>query len=587
MEIIPSDVNFETLLHGQHLKYFVPEYQRDYAWTADEIDDLLADVERAWKDGQDYFLGTVVLNKRPEAENHFEIIDGQQRIATATIIYSVIWSFAREFQANNEFLQAIERNDKNKQLAERLGDISKLRIVRVGHPNEHYLELNKKDHQFLRDHIQKPLPPLSRADANKSYKGPDNRVIKAKRRITKYLYDMVDSCGAEFLEKLDQFLGVFDTKVRIIRIQVGSDYDAYLLFESLNSKGLDLSIADLLKNKMLMSAGHDKEEILSNWDAMVLTLQDSTYSKPQDFIRFYWSAFQEPVTKNTLYKSVRKVIDDKNIGALKLSQQFKEKAQLFANLTISDFEWPKNAPPANTLEQYVAELNTLGYQICLPALLYSSSIHGAANVTRLAKSALSFLFRTITIGGNSVKVADDAFREVLKQLKDGMEIEAICKVLAANPKASDEVFRESFAEFTTENSGIARYILAKLHVHYTGIEQIPHTYHLEHILPQQPEKWVKSGFKGFDGLIRKEDLIFHIGNMTLLDGKINSSIQNDTFEKKVTEYRRKDANGGTTFPMTFELSDRYIDQPYEWTMEGIRNRAKKWADDAPKVWPLG
>ncbi len=116
----------------------------------------------------------------------------------------------------------------------------------------------------------------------------------------------------------------------------------FLLFESLNSKGMDLSVADLLKNKILMKGGGSEEKnetILDNWETMISAVESSRLS-PVDFLRVYWEAIQGTnITKKELYKNIGAHIDSAT-DILLFSKDLKDTAIDFSNYASSDLCFP-------------------------------------------------------------------------------------------------------------------------------------------------------------------------------------------------------------------------------------------------------
>lgn len=584
MNIVPRDVSLSLLLTGSSTQFAVPEYQRDYAWTINEVAELFDDLIRSYEADSEYFVGTLVLSKEEQDEGQYEIVDGQQRLATFTILFSAIRAYAKNFMEDMRIFPSIERTSENRKTAERIATISNARIVCEGYPDNLFLILNKKDKSIFRLEVQESTNPLLEDSQVNSVKS-ESRIIKAKKLFFKFFKEVINS-KPDGLAYLDGLLGFLVKKVKIISIEVESGYDAYLLFESLNSKGLDLSIADLLKNKMLMSAtsSDEKDQVLQNWEDMFNSLDESQYNQV-DFLRFYWAAFHKPTSKNELYKEIKSSLDRRDITLINLSNGLKSKSSNFSEITDKNLVWPTSIVLPNSKEQYFSEIGALKYQICLPALLYARSSRPEL-LLPLAKYSVSYLFRMITVGGNAVRLADDAFKKIIAAMKNNASESDVMGLFLTNPKAYDDQFKSEIANFTTENSNIARYILAKIHVHQTGNEQVPNSFHLEHILPQNPEKWKEAGF-GF-GENKEEDLINHIGNMTLLDAKVNVSISNKPFSEKISEYRQKitGVDGGTTFPMTYDLNKRHTETPFSWTSSEIKSRARAWSELAPIVWSL-
>lgn len=588
MEIKPENSNLEKIFFGLNTKYEVPEYQRDYSWTRDEIEELWSDIHSSLRTGSEYFLGTIVLNKENHPEDQYDIVDGQQRLATFTILFSAIRGLAKNYTSNDNIFPLTPRNSANNDLATKILSISQSKLVYVSEPNNYYLKLNIKDERIFKPQILIDEVPIIDDELLIAAKS-DSRIIKAKKYIYKKIKDDYFN-SVDAIKQINDLLIHIIKKLRFITITVQSDYDAYLLFESLNSKGMDLSTADLLKNKMLMvcKGNEVKKEVLDNWDSMNNDLKDSIYSNPVEFIRCYWQAYEDKnITKKELYKCIKNKIIASGFDIVNFSKNIHEKCETYVELTSNELDWPSTNYPVNSLEQYIAEINALRYTICLPTLLYVKS-ERPEDILKIAKLSLSYLFRLITIGDYAIGKASQTFSNVLDGLKENKSIDEI--VIMFNQESniiSDDKFKESFMFYQTKSSSVAKYILAKIHMHCQGVEQIPNLseIHLEHILPQEYSIWNSAGF---DTNGKKyEELVYHIGNMTLLNRKGNQKIQNKIFGEKISQYKKRDVGeDGTTFEMTYRLYNEFTSGQTEWTVDRIESRAKEWADMAPVIWPL-
>jgi hypothetical protein len=242
-------------------------------------------------------------------------------------------------------------------------------------------------------------------------------------------------------------------------------------------------------------------------------------------------------------------------------------------------------------EQYLSEINTLRYSICIPALFAACFRYRGPSpllLKEIVQRSLNFLFRLLTIGGLSAGFADEVFSKVVKAIRENKSREEILSHFVVD-KGSNDNFKNDFAKFKTENNGVARYILAKIHVHSSGPEQIPKSdeVHVEHILPQDTKLWLGAGY-AFPINSKPEDLIYSIGNMTLLNKRLNQVIANDVFDRKVVYYKCRETpdDEGTTFPMTYKLHEEYLAGKRVWDVVRIQERANRWSHEIHRIWPI-
>jgi len=588
MQIKPSDTTVEKIFYGIDTKYQVPHYQRDYDWTLDNLTELWSDILSAWKSNTDYFVGAIVFNEENRSSTScWDIVDGQQRLASLTVLLAVVRDLAKNFSTKNSHsaFNGLDRSlASNRDKAERAVKKSEQLIVHAAEPDNYFLKLNDKDHPLFFDKIQKPGNALLDKAERKILKS-DPRIIKAKKLFTTNLIEEFFFQLDGFV-KLDEFITFCITRLRFLRIDVTTDNDAYLLFETLNDRGLDLSIADLVKNRLLLTCGTDaakKSRVYSKWESITHLLKNSRY-QPQVFLRFYWIAFHGNATKKQIYSKIKKYLstipDVEN-----LVDEWATDAAFFAKITAKNLTYPVSSLSysVGSTDQRYAEINSLRYSVCYPTLIYLNRKRPEL-LPQILPFVISYLFRLISIGGFAAGRAEKAFMNVLREITDGKGLSEIVTCFK-DEEVTDAKFKERIINNTFEDNDLAKYILAKLHEKSGGSGlQLRRDVHLEHVLPVKPTKWVS-----FNTKTRNiQDWIYSLGNMTLLEKELNISIQNDVFEKKVKYFGKqkgRKANDKTTaIPMTYEISGEFLTSGRTWDADWIEERTKQFALTACSVW---
>ena len=566
MQIKPSIVDFTSILSGEDTKYNIPKYQRDYSWKYnDEVEELWNDILFSYEQNNEYFIGNIVLNANGDIEKatEFDIVDGQQRITTFSILFKVIKDYIAFFNKNNgqdEIFNSWnydEHYDTTNKLEKRVSD----RLVYYGEPDNYYIKLNEKDNPVFKDEIIENSKLLKNENDFKIISN-EHRIIKTKKFLAKKILEKF-ILTEEPVDKLNTFITHLIKKLKINSIKVGEDYDAYLLFESLNSKGMSLSQSDLIKNKMLMLCKDKKRElenVFENWSEIVYNLKSSKNTSVVDFIYYHWLTFESsPATKKTLYKNVNKklmALSPKKVDIF--SKELTKKSLSYSYITNKELSYPSSNIKSKSLKQYLSEISQLKYSICIPAIFYA--YHNKSTIVdSLAKLSISFLYRTITIGELQVRKAKEAYDDILKYLKNKSNHHEgeVVKIFKDHLEVNDKLFKKKFTEKTFSNS-IAKYTLTKIMEHELGNETMIYEVDLEHILPQK----FKQYWSDFDFKKRKpEDVINNIGNLTLINPRNNKKVQNYDFEKKILffkERKDKDDEKSTTIPLTFNIYNQYI-----------------------------
>ncbi|MGO8954972.1 MAG: DUF262 domain-containing protein [Rhodomicrobium sp.] len=220
----------------KHGRMAVPPNQRPYSWEDQHVDALLDDLQEAIEGNEsDYFLGTIVLVNSDVDQP--SIVDGQQRLATTSIIFASIRDKIFELR-HEESGRTIDRDFL------RQHNISTNR-------REPRLKLSTEDNEFFANNILRApydteaAPEIDIARLRSSNIRLKNAAKRVDEFFVQLLKDTKSSNRAEVLVKWAQFL---DERARVVVVRVPDEFGAYRMFETLNDRGLRASQADILKN---------------------------------------------------------------------------------------------------------------------------------------------------------------------------------------------------------------------------------------------------------------------------------------------------------------------------------------------------
>ena len=212
-------------------RFRVPPYQRSYAWEREHVEALLNDIKDAIHSKEnEYFLGSIVVTG--PVNQRYEVVDGQQRLTTVSLLVAAIKDvFARDGDSDvvnsvkADFLASIDRKTKEK---------------------EPKLILNEIDNELYQELLE-TIPNINKERfSRQSHK----RLIDAADTIFKYIEDIcINAKDSE--EELHAWLDYLETNLKVIVVTAPDDSNAFIIFETLNDRGLELAISDLLKNYLL------------------------------------------------------------------------------------------------------------------------------------------------------------------------------------------------------------------------------------------------------------------------------------------------------------------------------------------------
>lgn len=317
----PKRVTVKELLKSDNV-YKIPRYQRSYAWKNDNIDDFYEDFIKTSESNMNFF-GTFVFDASDSTA--YQIIDGQQRVMTLTILFAVIRDILNEDIATQSAYKLAQSIDDSYIRADDELSIDDESIYRV------IAAKNVED--FFLQYIQMGGADRRRLTRNLN---PSEKNIK---NVYEYIRKLicVDKISSNNLTADQKITILKDTankigRITAIKIEIFNNEIAYSIFESHNAKGEDLLISDLVKNYYYsrLTGPEDKREArIDQWDNIVERLREQASVKIDNFLHYYMQSYDGRFLKSQLYKRVKSDIAE---DALKFSAKFNAQADLFIQL---------------------------------------------------------------------------------------------------------------------------------------------------------------------------------------------------------------------------------------------------------------
>jgi Protein of unknown function DUF262/Protein of unknown function (DUF1524) len=537
----------------------VPVYQRPFSWKADQIKELLSDLRGAiGRKDDEYFLGSIVLTASSE-EARPSVVDGQQRLAAVAMIYGAI----RDYFSG----QADERDS----------EIARTYLVSTvlrSRETEPRLRLNEVDDDFFRKHVLSPLgsPDRSARGSTDSHR----RIAEAFAAICQEINGVATSAPRDPLTTLLDWIEYLHSKVHVIVVEVPDEANAFLIFETLNDRGLDLSIADLLKNYIFGQSRDRLDTARSNWLRATAALEGLGGAElVTTFIRHFWSSKHGYVREKELYRSMKGRVATKQT-AIDFTAELAENARLYAALLNSDHEfWGGYGTEP---KQHVATLIKLRVEQYRPLLLACLQMFSTEEIKKALRLLVSWNVRLLITGGVGSGTMESRYSLVAKNVRDGkVKTAAQLSKAMADFIPGDEAFRGQFAVARVSQNFLARYYLLALERQMGG-EQHPELVpnaaeedvNLEHILPQKPDtKWPAFNEETAKAYYRR------IGNLTLMKSSDNAQLGNKSFATKKRLY------GRSSLRITQALAE-YND----WDATAIDDRQRELAELGVQTWTL-
>ncbi len=594
MKITPTSLTINQLFSSTNEQYIIPAYQRRYSWLGRQVWELIDDISLIDDIGT-HLLGSIVClaEHHTAGLNKLELVDGQQRLTTITILLVCIQQRLKQDGESDEAAE-VGRLLSAKSLGGKA--LRKIALDSIDSAEFDRLVQNDQEQEFHNDQL------LSAFDIIRGW------------------------VNEQSTEKLEKFLYRLKNQSIVIRLDVSEAKDAFKLFEMINNRGLRLSPTDIIKNFLLGNAARFGDEALdsarTSWTLLIEYL-DGTNS--DTFFRYYLMAYvRKRITTTEVVANFKKVF----------MRHVAEAAVLPERHLYSDAENTEDGEPSEASEESEPEADSepannkpkpVSFKEFLARLVQCAKVYGELVLVRSGNKPIDRHLRNLDmikavqtygflmhlrVGGCS----DRTFREVLKLTERFVLRRHICRERANETEAlfarlcgvdanapmkatkeayrdlcpSDDKFREEFAitSFTSNLINRARYCLEQIEaakhgdheeLQVLGADDV----HVEHIVPQTIKTkkaknefgdWVTHLGKNAEALHPK--YVARIGNLTLFAGDLNIRASNNPFGRKKQAYKE------SAILLTQELA-----QHKNFKFKNIELRSAELADAAVTIWP--
>ncbi|MBF0611187.1 MAG: DUF262 domain-containing protein [Magnetococcales bacterium] len=552
-------------LLGNGLTYRIPRFQRDYSWGEEEWEDLWADIQGTLpNDGEAaHYMGYLVL--QTEDNRLFEVIDGQQRLTTISLIILAAMRLLKKLSLSGE------KKDESKQRLDQLraSYIGYLDPVTLTSRNK--LSLNRHNEDYYRDY----LVQLSDQLPQRGFPASTHAMRKGFEWFEKHLREFIKDDSNPGMA-LAQFVEKMSDKLFFTVITVADELNAYKVFETLNARGVRLSATDLLKNYLfsVLARQHDSsyemDELERRWERMVGRLGSESFP---DFLRMHWNSRHSFARQTELFKVIRKHTQNRE-QVFALLRELDEDMDTYLALTQ-----PEGSAWQADWKQNVEVLRMFSVRQPFPMLMAAKRRLSDKDFATLLQATVVIAFRYNIICNQLPGEQERAYHSVAEQLNRGafLQAEPVLQALrSVYPK--DDLFRADFSEKiikTTQsrNAKIVRYILGKLGKQESGqdVDVGAATYTIEHILPQNPD----GGWQSFPDR-DVEMFVFRIANMVLLEAGKNKEVSNKSYQEKRPVLQKSSIN----------ITRKLAEENEDWTPQRLNEQQKKLAKLATAVWRI-
>lgn len=544
----------------------VPHYQRPYAWGKEQASELLDDLAGALERDPDepYFLGSIVLIKQSAAVES-SIIDGQQRLTTLTILFSVLSSLAEDKNVSEQLWKLIVEP----------GDILNNR------PAKPRLELGPKDAAFFKKYIQTP------SKIKDLLVQPGNTLNDAQTAIqtnARVLHSELSAWSAQRRLALSQLMV---QRTYLVVVTTPDLTSAHRIFSVMNTRGLDLSAADVFKSQVVGAIDEASQQAYAyKWEDAEESLGRSDFGELFLHLRM---VFGQRRARNELLKEFPEQVLSRYQGPGEMAAFIDDEVVPYARAFRDIREAAYLPPDPSSDKQYAAAANVNAWLRRLaqldnndwrPAALWALRNHpGDPEFLDLFFGQLERLAATMFIRRLYTTPRVDRYAKLLGELGAGAGLDASSFNLTV--REAEETLAELDGELYLSHSRVRKYVLLRLD-ELLSADDGPIFLHklvtIEHVLPQNPpagSQWVTQFTEDERKLWTNR-----LANLVLLNRYKNSVAGNLDFEQKKTKYFTG-KSGVVTYALTLDVLGLN-----EWTPTILHERQTRLLGMLSKAWEL-
>lgn len=521
MKIESSDKDIESLLGSSY--FHIPRFQRPYSWDDENIKDFWDDIYS--NQSEDYFIGSMVVYKN--AKQEFGVVDGQQRLTTITILLCVIRDAFLELECEGYAKgvhQLIERKDR-------------------GNKNRYVLK-TETSFPYFQENIQKydedPDAEFQILEEEQSLK----RAHEQFAALVTGVLDLIDKTTSiskknKSKRKIERLVSIRDSVLNLntILIVLDNEDDAYIIFETLNTRGKDLALSDLVKNhfsKYLKASG-DVDHAGLKWKSVLETIHNSSADISTDtFIYHYWASRYDAISQKKLFGKFKKSVTKTKSKAY--LDELVSDSSLYRSLHEPNYGWKQNEREAavslESMQMFKLSQPTPATLSLCRAYKDNVIKYKKFRDTIRAIEKFHFQFTAVTSSRSSggISAMYSSFAQKLFSCSDSnsaaREIAELITKLRDRTPSYDEfsvAFREiNYTNSNSKQKALVQYILREFSRYYkykTPVDFDELT--IEHIHPQSKssDKWT-------------DNVIGSLGNLIYVDSKINGLMSSKPYAEK-------------------------------------------------------
>lgn len=544
-------------IFSSDFEFVIPPYQRPYAWTTEQAGELFDDLYNFYQEnsGDDYFLGSIVLIKEDDKPKS-DIIDGQQRITTLTILFAVL-------------SDVVSDDDLKKELRECVVEPGKKSVGREAKPR---LTLRERDKKFFSDYVQqfRFSELLQKDEAQLSTEAQIN--IK---RNSQLFHDKLSDIAKNNLDKLEGFITFLLTRCFLVTVSTTNQKSAFRVFSVMNNRGLDLQPTDIFKAEIIGDSSNNEDT--EKWEDLEAMLGRSQFNDLFAYIRMIYA--KDKARKALIYDFPEQVLSKVN------KQDFiKQELEPYAEqLRIVNNQTYQAVSHAESVNYSLSWLNRIGNSDWKPVAIRFLKLNAQhPEYVDYFFKKLERLAAMMLLCGENINDRISRYAKILTELdkpKDSLD----------NPLSSIELEEDEQSRFINVIQGDVyqmasqrrNYLILRLDSFIAGREASykSDVLTIEHVLPQTVHSNSEWAMWWHDEKLLN-DWIHKLANLLPLNKRRNSAAQNYDFAVKKEKYFM-----GTENVSTYALTTQVLNKDM-WAPKDVEKRQEALIKVLKDNWQL-
>ena len=559
-------------------EYHIPVYQRPYAWQEEHAETLFDNLFDFYSEtnSDDYFLGSIVLMKKDKKDDYAEVTDGQQRLITLTILLASISAYLHGY--NQEYCYQFIWRGYNP---------SKTPPDPVPR-----IFIRPKDQIFFEDNIQKKFTDDAKLTELKDFVNDLNVIesescanIRANCRVflNKIEEKFSDSNGKVDEDELLKFLNFMLNHCYLVVVITFAKDTAFRVFKVLNTTGLDLTSADIIKSDLIGSLAISKQDAYADkWEDLEI---DATRQGFNDVFTHLRMVYVKKKAQDSLIDEFEKFVKP-NISSAEyfIDKVLTPYTKRYVEIKNKSYPNTNNSAKVDEINFLLMWLNKIdNYDWIAPTLKFFVDKHNDVDYILWFTKKIERLAAFMHITAFNVNQRIERYAKIISEMENNSahNLTSPLKEIELTDAEKTELKNALDGEIFRLTARRRNYVILRLDSFVASgstPNYSPRTLSIEHVLPQTVNPG--SGWNNFWTEKEKNFWLHRIANLVPLTRQKNSEAQNFDFYTKKTKYFTG-ANGTISYPLTSQVVHENI-----WTPAVVEARQKKLLDVFKLNWEL-